>query len=132
MVEHRVDIAITEVRFLYDLPNITPAYGLGGESSKLASRGFESFRGYQITSKETMTDEDRTAAKLKGFNCFIKFKDGEELLLNVADLAGPDEDDISNWFCDVEKFIRGSDDVEYFPAYGIAVDRTSIKYVKLI
>ena len=54
-----------------------------------------------------MTDEDRTAAKLKGFNCLIKFKDGEELLVKVDSLNGTEEE-ASEWLMDIEKFINGS------------------------
>ena len=49
-----------------------------------------------------MTDEDRVAAKLKGYNCLVKFKDGEELFLKVSSLNGDDEDD-AYWFESSEK-----------------------------
>jgi hypothetical protein len=74
-----------------------------------------------------MTDEDRTAAKLRGFNCLIKFKDGEELLLKVAAL---DEEDTSDWFVDAERYLNSQDDV--FPVYGISLARDTIKYIKEI
>lgn len=75
-----------------------------------------------------MTDEDRTAAKLRGKNCLIKFKDGEELMFYAGELDG-DEDDKMFWLQDVEKYLNGSSDIEYFPAAGIALSRDSIKYV---
>lgn len=79
-----------------------------------------------------MTDEDLVAAKLKGYTCLIKFKDGEELLIK-ADL-GDDDDDELQWFQDVEKFINGCDEeiVEYFPGGAIALSRQSVKYIKKI
>jgi hypothetical protein len=79
-----------------------------------------------------MTDEDRTAARLKGENCLIKFKDGEELLIHVADLDH-DDDTCSEWFMDMEKFINGvTDAVEYCPLPGFAMTSGSIKYVRKI
>jgi hypothetical protein len=75
-----------------------------------------------------MTDEDRTASKLKGYNCLIKFKDGEELLVKVSEFEGTD-DDISEWFSDVERFINGEKDT-FFPLSGFAVEHGCIKYVK--
>lgn len=76
-----------------------------------------------------MTDEDHVAAKLRGFNCLIKFKDGSELFLKVNEIdAGPDE--LIGWFMNAEKFINGDQDVEYFPYSGIALARDSVKYVK--
>lgn len=74
-----------------------------------------------------MTDEDFTAAKLKGYTVYVKFKDGEILFLK-PDLDNPDE--YLQWFYDAEKFINGSSDVEYFPISGIAMTRDTIKYVK--
>jgi len=77
-----------------------------------------------------MNSEDRVAAKLKGLNCLIKFNDGEELLLKIADL---NNDDLSvEWLMDMEKFINGSDDVDYCPIPGCAILRGSIKYVMQI
>lgn len=77
-----------------------------------------------------MTDEDQTAARLKGYNCLIKFKDGEELFLSI------DFDelycDVSEWLIDVEKFINGSKDVENIDIPNIAFHRDAIKYVRLI
>ncbi len=78
-----------------------------------------------------MTDEDRTAERLKGFNILIKFKDGEELLIDEPDV-GHNPDDESQWFRDVEDFINGSDGSEFFPTAGLAISRDSIKYVKKI
>lgn len=76
-----------------------------------------------------MTDEDRTAAKLRGFNCLVKFKDGEELLIKVDSLDG-DHDEANEWFMDIENFINGSDSIEYCPIPGLAVARDTIKYAK--
>ena len=76
-----------------------------------------------------MTDEDRTAAKLRGLNCLIKFKDGEELLIKVDSLNGTEEE-ASEWLMDIEKFINGSDSVEYCPIPGIAMTRDTIKYAR--
>lgn len=80
-----------------------------------------------------MKDEDLTAAKLKGYNCLIKFKDGEELLIKV-DQVGPGDEDEIQWFYDAEKFLNGYDEdvVEYFPSTGIAITRDSIKYIRKI
>lgn len=75
-----------------------------------------------------MTEEDRTSAKLKGYNCLVKFKDGEALLLKVPDLNN--EEDTSCWFTDVEQFLNGTQDV--FPAGSIALVRDTIKYIKQI
>lgn len=76
-----------------------------------------------------MTDEDRTVLKLKGHNCLIKFKDGEELTLYIDKLDGTDED-IAGWIFEVEKFIAGVTTSPYFPSKTIAVSHESIKYVK--
>lgn len=78
-----------------------------------------------------MTDEDCTAAKLKGYNCLIKFKDGEELVVRTKNLNGND-DEVAQWLMDVEKFINGCTDVEYFPIAGFAMSRESIKYIRKI
>lgn len=76
-----------------------------------------------------MTSEDTLAAKLKGYNCIIKFKDGEDLLVKVPDID--DADAGSQWFLDVEKFINKVDEeiIDYFPLAGISISRDSIKYV---
>lgn len=74
-----------------------------------------------------MTDEDRTAAKLKGFNCLIKFKDGEELFITVEDL---DYDDPENWFSRAEDFLNGREEI--FPLPSIALSRDTVKYIKQI
>jgi len=75
--------------------------------------------------------EDRTAAKLKGHNCLIKFIDGEELTFKVEELDSRDPIDAEFWFKDVEKFINGCDEgtVEYFPLVDLAVRKDMIKYV---
>ena len=76
-----------------------------------------------------MTDEDRTAQKLKGYNCFIKFTDGEELCLYIEDLDN--EGFESEWFSDLEQFINGSTD-GITRISGLAINRKFIKYVKKI
>ncbi len=77
-----------------------------------------------------MTDEDRTAERLKGFNVLIKFKDREEIFLGIG--FNDDEDEIE-WFQQVEQFINGKPtDDDFFPVVGMAVARDSIKYVKKI
>lgn len=73
-----------------------------------------------------MTEEDRTASKLKGYNCLVKFKDGEELLLDIPEFI--DQDATSEWFVEVEKFINGGEGT-YFPVAGIAISHGAIKYV---
>lgn len=80
-----------------------------------------------------MTDEDIVAAKLKGYNCLLKFKDGEELLLKVDDIVNSAEREMT-LFEDVERFINGSDEyhIEYFPLNGVSITRDSIKYVRKI
>ncbi len=88
-----------------------------------------------------MTDEDLTAAKLKGHNCFIKFKDGEELFLTIEDIS-EDVDDANEFLVTIEKFINRTDDDDdlvdnrytqgVFPVGNIAVSRDSVKYVRII
>lgn len=72
--------------------------------------------------------EDITAAKLKGHNCMIKFKDGETLFLTVPRL---DNSETANtWFVDAEVFINGADPDEHaFPASGVAISQDSVKYI---
>ena len=81
-----------------------------------------------------MTDEDIVLAKLKGYTCIIKFKDGEELLIKVPEVANGNIDDEVQWFEDVEKFINGCDNgvVEYFPLPNMAMTQDSIKYIRKI
>jgi len=73
-----------------------------------------------------MTDEDIVVAKLKGHNFLIKFNDGEEFTDESPDLFSDSE----QWLMDVEKFINGSNEVEYCPMPGIAISRKAIKYVR--
>ena len=75
-----------------------------------------------------MTEEDILAAKLKGYNVLIKFKDGEELLI-IVDTVNSSNDDSMDWFMDAETFINGEPGVN-FPYSKIAVCKDSIKYVK--
>ena len=70
-----------------------------------------------------LTDEDITIAKLKGYTCLLKFKDGEELLLKI-DLG----DNSAVWFCDAEDSIN-INSISPFPYPDIAVDKTLIKYI---
>ncbi len=79
-----------------------------------------------------MTDEDHTAERLKGNNCLIKFRDGEELMLYISELDADDSDAAAEWLLDVEKFINGNAEVEYFPGPGLALSRNSVKYVRRI
>jgi len=81
-----------------------------------------------------MTDEDFTAAKLKGYNCLIKFKDGEELTLTADYTLVGDEGD---WFENAERFLNSIVDEEgdsdtLFPMPGFAFCRETIKYVRKI
>lgn len=80
-----------------------------------------------------MTDEDRLAAKLKGYNCLLKFKDNEELFLKSRLISHSDEDE-RLWFEVVEDFINGNNNRngEYFPIVGISVARDCIKYIMKI
>lgn len=81
-----------------------------------------------------MTDEDKTAAKLKGYACLLKFKDGEELLLKVPDVLDGNEEESSVWFEEAENFINNTEPelYKYFPLHGIAVSRESIKYIVIL
>jgi len=81
-----------------------------------------------------MIDEDFTAAKLKGHNCLIKFKDGEELT-TIADYALVGDE--GDWFENAEKFLNSIPDVHgdpdiLFPMPGFAFCRETIKYVRKI
>ncbi len=77
-----------------------------------------------------MADEDRTVLKLKGYNGYIKFIDGEILYLKIPDI----DDDASReeWFTDMEKFINNRQDSEYSLIAGLAINYKQIKYVSLI
>ena len=77
-----------------------------------------------------MTDEDRTAARLKGLNCLIKFIDGEELLIHVPDIDESD-DAAHEWFQSLEEFMY-TDKVTYFPVANITCAPDTIKYVRKI
>lgn len=76
-----------------------------------------------------MTDEDRTAAKLRGFNCLVKFRDGEELLLKIDSLDASDEE-AASWLMDIENYINGRDLIDYCPIPGLAVAHNTIKYAR--
>ena len=81
-----------------------------------------------------MTDEDKTAAKLKGYACLLKFKDGEEMLLKVHDVLDGNEEESSEWFEEAENFINNTEQGihRYFPLHGVAISRESIKYVIIL
>lgn len=75
-----------------------------------------------------MSEEDKTVAKLKGYNCIIKFTDGEELYLTINDL----EYEEAGWFVDTDRFINSTDDNGVSRIPGLAVNRKCIKYIKKI
>lgn len=75
-----------------------------------------------------ITEEDRVVAKLRGKNCLMKFKDGEELLLEIPELNG-DVDEETEWFENVEGYLSSKDETAMFPSKIVAVARDSIKYV---
>ena len=75
-----------------------------------------------------MTDEDRTASRLKGENCLIKFKDGEELRIHLD--YGDDENEFQ-WFSNMESFIN-DEEGSFCPLPGFAMTAGSIKYVRKI
>lgn len=77
-----------------------------------------------------MTDEDRTAARLKGHNCLIKFKDGEELLLYIDELEY--EDTSYEWFLQMDKFLNSPPTGDYIPIAELSIAKDSIKYVRKI
>lgn len=77
-----------------------------------------------------MTDEDRTAARLKGYNCLIKFKDGEELLLKIDDID--DEDSSCEWFLSMDRFINSPPTGDYIPVAELSIAKDTIKYVQKI
>jgi hypothetical protein len=72
-------------------------------------------------------EEDLSSAKLKGYNCYLKFHDGEILFFKSAFVESNND-----WFVEVEDFINSSNDANNFPEPGIAIDRKSIKYVRQI
>lgn len=75
-----------------------------------------------------MTEEDRTAARLKGYNCLIKFKDGEELLLSIDDI---DDEELSyEWFLQMDRFINSPPTGDYIPIAELSIAKDTIKYVK--
>jgi hypothetical protein len=77
-----------------------------------------------------MTDEDRTAAKLRGYSCIVKFRDGEELLLKVDEVDKGGDTSV-DWFMEAERFINRKDDnpFEFFPTAEIALAHNSVKYI---
>jgi len=77
-----------------------------------------------------MTEEDRTAAKLKGYNTYIKFTDGEVIYIKVSNWN--DEDSRAEFFEDVEKFLNSNDSDDIFPVSELALRKEHIKYVTSI
>jgi hypothetical protein len=77
-----------------------------------------------------MTDEDHTAARLKGFNVLVKFIDGEELLVTVPFLDT--DDDVMEWMTNVDQFLNGSKEFTHMDIPRIAANRQLIKYIKLL
>ena len=84
----------------------------------------------------TYTEEDFSAAKLKGYNAYIKFKDGEIIFINVPEIKEGKDSEIADWFEGVEKFLNvttmKSAEFDFFPAWGLTVRREEIKYVKML
>lgn len=81
-----------------------------------------------------MQDIDITAEKLKGNNCFVKFKDGEILFLKITGIDN-DDDYLADWLMQVEDFINGrgdSFDTKNFPGGEVALSAKEIKYVRVI
>jgi hypothetical protein len=79
-----------------------------------------------------MISEDLVAAKLRGCNCYIQFNDGEYMPLTIDVLS--DKDARAAWFIKVENFLNqdvGGVTV-YFPSDDIALNRKTIKYVKIL
>lgn len=77
-----------------------------------------------------MTETDHTVLRLKGYNCLIKFIDGEELYLKVDDLN--DEQQIASWLDDVEISINRLSPDAKLPFSRIAIRFDSIKYIQII
>jgi hypothetical protein len=84
----------------------------------------------------TYTEEDFSAAKLKGYHAYIKFIDGEIIFLKVNEIKEGKDSEIADWFEAVEKFLNvtnmKSDEFDFFPAWGMTVRREEIKYVKML
>lgn len=81
------------------------------------------------------TDEDLVALKLKGYNCHIRFTDGEDLYCKVS--APSDENVRSEWLSDIEQKINGmvNEELQWgeavFPFPEMAIRAEHIKYVRL-
>jgi hypothetical protein len=74
-----------------------------------------------------MSLEDRTAAKLKGMNCLIKFLDGEEVCTHIADL---DDDDFeAECLYEIEKFLNDKECI-VCSIGGIALSKAHVKYIR--
>lgn len=78
----------------------------------------------------TDSEDDRTAAKLKGFNCYIKFIDGEVVYLNVSEMN--DDEKSVQWLGDMEDRLNEREFKSYFPTKTIAINRAHVKYVRKI
>jgi hypothetical protein len=72
--------------------------------------------------------EDQTAAKLRGCNCMLKFKDGEVLYLKI-DALDSDREDSDEWLSEAEDFINNTGHGSNFQSSKIAVCREEIKYI---
>ncbi len=77
-----------------------------------------------------MTDEDRTAARLKGFNVVIKFVDGEELFVDIPFLDTDDEKE--EWITQIERFLNVTNSPTGTDIPGIAINRQIVKYIRII
>lgn len=82
-----------------------------------------------------MNEEDLVALKLKGYNCHVRFIDGEDLYCRADVPSDPAERDY--WISDIEQKINGhsSDELNWgeaiLPLPDIAIKTDSIKYVKI-
>lgn len=72
-----------------------------------------------------MIQEDLTAAKLRGHNCLIKFKDNEELTLYVESL---EKDGGVYVLTAMEQFINAGE-TKLFPVDNIALCHDTVKYI---
>lgn len=76
----------------------------------------------QFYTQKHMTEEDRTAEKLKGHNWMIKFLDGEELYLKVDG----NDDDQHDWAMSAGEFMAGE---STFPSSDFIPNRDHVKYI---
>lgn len=71
-----------------------------------------------------MTEEDRVAEKLKGKNCLVKFRDGEEMYLELDPTEGLDSED--EWFIAIDHFLNADGEL---PILSVGLSRDAIKYI---